>query len=180
MERTNSPVAVAMLDKEAVRAEVLQDMIDYVDPDLFDRKCLQWAGFTVEALARRGIRALIQAGSCSWPFRSPSWVDDGVSSTHFSYMFNKAEARARLAQGLSPEMHAWAAIPLGRGIFIDWTTRYQPVQCQRILGIPWGAPPPPEYLWCGPEGIPDGVRYRPDPEATRYAVFEWESNRVKS
>jgi hypothetical protein len=161
--------------QEQVRAEVVQAVMDAVGPAELDRHCLHWAGYTVEALSRRGVRAVLQAGGCSWPFRSPKWIDDGVSSTHFSYLWNPREAMTRWAQGLHPELHVWAATPDGKGggMLIDFTTKFQPAQCQRILGLPWEAPKPPEYLWCGLDGVPDGVHYRPDLEAIRFALAVW-------
>jgi len=160
------------MDKDHVREEVASLMRSRFESEQIPCACVYWAGYACDVLARQGIRALIQAGSFSWPCRAADWKDDGVSFTHLSYIWDKQEAAGRLAVGQLPELHAWAAIPETQEI-IDFTTCYVPEQCERILKIKWQAPKPPPYLWCAEAGIPDGVIYRPDLDAIRFALMVW-------
>jgi hypothetical protein len=131
--------------------------------------CLYWAHYTVEVLTALGIRAIIQAGSASWPRVRPD-RDDGVSPTHHSYVWepDSAVTKARVAAGEMPELHVWAAIP-ARGEIIDMTTRYWPKQCRLIQGLDWPGDQPPSYFWGAAGELPEGVLYAPDMQAIALA-----------
>lgn len=131
--------------------------------------CLDWAALTVQELSRHGERCLLQAGSLYWPCAAQ---DDGVSPTHFGYLWEarSATTRERLALGLLPEIHVWAALPDRREI-VDLTTRYLPQQARSCAGLEWTAPPPPDYLWCDLGSLPDGVQYRADLTAVGAALY---------
>jgi hypothetical protein len=113
-----------------------------------------------------GIKAWIQAGSISWPMIAKE-EDDGVCSTHFSYMWEGFTPHNvnRLACRLLPEMHVWVALPDERQV-VDFSTGELPEQAKRA-GFVWTGPKPPDYLW--DTHIPEGVRYAPDLDATRLA-----------
>jgi hypothetical protein len=63
-------------------------------------------------LLQKGYRALIQAGSMSWPIVSPG-QDDGKAATHFSYEWSpwREESQVALKLGLLPEIHVWVGLP---------------------------------------------------------------------
>lgn len=127
--------------------------------------CLFWASAFCEAMSENGYKAKIVAGSASFQFRVH---DDGVSPTHFSYMFNAQEAVPRFIQGLLPEMHVWAiteAIEL-----VDLTTGYQCQQAIIIGNFKWDKELiPPVYLWCPVKNIPRQFVYSPSPVASAMA-----------
>jgi len=91
-----------------------------------EQGCLFYAAYTAVAVSRRGVRAVLQAGSASWLFKAAE-RDDGVGPTHYSYVFeaNSRMTALRLGQGMLPELHCWAAIPQ-TGEIIDLTTRHLP------------------------------------------------------
>lgn len=55
----------------------------YADQAEHGGRCLYWSLTLMGVLLQRGYRALIQAGSMSWPIVSPG-QDDGKAATHFS------------------------------------------------------------------------------------------------
>jgi hypothetical protein len=127
--------------------------------------CLYWARSFNEAAIRAGLDCLIQVGSAQFQYRADT---DGVSSTHFSYMFDPVEASVRIHQGLPPEMHAWNVLRKTWEV-VDLTTGFQAQQAQRLLGYEWEKEfALPEYFW----GKPDGERmiYRAHPAATIYGL----------
>jgi hypothetical protein len=130
--------------------------------------CLYWAAaFAETAIERYDMKCLILAGSAQFQFRTDT---DGVSNTHFSYMFSHEEAQARLDQGLSPEMHVWNYLP-DTDDTVDLTTAYQVEQARRMCGFKWEKQLAlPDYFW----GKPDGQRYvyRADIAATVFAL-QW-------
>jgi hypothetical protein len=132
--------------------------------------CLYWAHYTVEVLKALGIRAVIQAGSASWPRLRPD-QDNGVAPTHHSYVWepDSATTKARLAAVGMPELHVWAAIP-ARGEIIDMTTRFWPEQCRLIQRLDWPGDKPPTYFWGTADEVPDGVVYTPDMTAIALAL----------
>jgi len=142
----------------------------HFDGDRPAQACLYWAHYTVEVLMALGIRAIIQAGSASWPRLRPD-QDDGVSPTHHSYVWepDSAATKFRLAAGDLPEMHVWAAIP-ERGEIIDMTTRYWPDQCLLIQGFDWPGDKPPTFFWGTADEVPDGVIYAADMKAIALAL----------
>lgn len=147
-----------------VAAEVLI-RIDSLGANLVQRQraCLYYGAFTALAIARRGVRAILQAGSASWRFKARGH-DDGVGPTHYSYEFDPWHflSAERLARGAFPEMHCWAAIP-STGEIIDLTTRHLPALLRQGLpGETWTAALPPEYFWGRADALPEGWLYRAD------------------
>ncbi len=69
--------------------------------------CLYWSLTLLGVLFEHGYRALIQAGSMSWPIL-PKGEDDGKCPTHFSYEWSpwREESQAALKLGLLPEITA--------------------------------------------------------------------------
>lgn len=132
--------------------------------------CPVWAGATVHVLARHGVRACLQAGTAGWRRLRPE-EDDGVVDTHCSYVWElgSVETQVRLARGMLPEMHVWAAIVEDQ-VLIDFTTgRWLERFKQLTPALTWSAPLPPEFLWCQAEHLPAACYYQPDLEATRIA-----------
>lgn len=142
--------------------------------------CFYWALEAALALHRTGRRVCVQAGSLQWPSLAE---DDGVSPTHFAYMWepDSETTLVRVAAGQMPEVHCWVALP-DDGELVDLSTKYLPAQAAR-LGVPWTAPPPPDYLWATAAEVPEGVLYAPDPGAIRWmlgrlAAEGWDPRRV--
>lgn len=132
--------------------------------------CLYWAAETTRELSRRGLRALIQAGTLMWPRVLPE-QDDGVSPTHFSYVWepNSMTTRNLILAGMLPEMHIWVGLPDSNEI-VDLTTKFLPVQCQRLIKYDWPGIKPPDYLWTNAKELPEGVIYEPDIKAIVLAL----------
>jgi hypothetical protein len=142
--------------------------------------CLHFARFGLEEItALPGApRVCVQAGTAFWP-RVPLELDDGVSSLNFGYQFEPDHPLTLLAQGgvllasrhgaALPEMHVWLGLPDSQEL-IDFSTGLWPQQCLALLGQPWLAPPPPEYLWCKARELPPRVYYQPQREATLVAA----------
>lgn len=117
------------------------------------------------------VRAVLQAGSASWP-RIDLAKDDGNIMTHFSYMFSDdAESMMDvLIRRRLPELHCWVGIVDTQEI-IDPTTCYLKKQCERLTSMKWTAPEPPDFIWCSPtsKDWPQGVVYRPHHAAFQMA-----------
>ena len=133
--------------------------------------CLYHAASLIYAAHKHGVDLIMQAGTAAWP-RIPLEKDDGKIHTHFAYEWqgmNHPATRAQIAAGIMPEMHVWAAHVEGSAI-IDITTKYIPDQCRKQARMSYELPPPMDYLWATAPEIPAGWLYRPDIEATRWAV----------
>ena len=130
--------------------------------------CVYLAHHTLEVLAEAGIPCCIQAGTMCWP-RVTEEQDDGVSSTHFSYVWEPEHPRSQeqMRAGRLPELHAWVGIPATQEV-VDLTTRNFPKACMAVLGEPWLGPKPPDYLW--QRELPDWVVYEPNEQATLYTM----------
>jgi hypothetical protein len=131
--------------------------------------CLYWTLTGMGTLLSLGYRAIIQAGSMSWPI-VPAHLDDGMQPTHFSYEWSpwREESQAALKLGLLPEIHIWIALPDVKEL-VDFSTKWLPRQAAREGSI-WGTAPPPDFLWCGVEDLPAGVVYKPDMEAIQFVL----------
>jgi hypothetical protein len=99
----------------------------------------------------------------------PEHLDDGVASTHFSYVFEPDEAMKRFRLGLLPEMHCWAAILGDDPAIVDLTTRFV-VQNATEAGITWLAAHPPRYVWATSDTLPAESVYKPHPIAIAIAL----------
>src|ERR1035441_182341 len=77
----------------------------YADQKDVGGRCFYWSLPLMAVLLHRGYRALIQAGSLSWPIVPPG-QDDGHSATHFSYEWSpwREESQVALKLGLLPEI----------------------------------------------------------------------------
>jgi len=129
-----------------------------------EKGCLYWASAFDRAASGLGLQSLIQAGSVQFQFRD----DDGISVTHFSYMFDTGAAMTRIAQGLPPEIHVWNALR-DTGEIIDLTTGFQAAQARRLIGETWDAKYAlPDYYWGKPSD--DRMIYTPHATATLYAL----------
>src|SRR5208282_5655551 len=69
----------------------------YADQTKHGGRCFYWSLTLMGVLLQNGYRALIQAGSMSWPI-VPLGQDDGKSPTHFSYEWSpwREESQAAL------------------------------------------------------------------------------------
>jgi hypothetical protein len=131
-----------------------------------EQGCIYWAAAFQEAAAEFDIKSLVVAGSAQFQFRADT---DGVSNTHFSYMFDSMEAVTRMSQGLPPEFHAWNV--LENGEMVDLTTGFQAKQANDLLGYVWEKEfTLPDYFWGKPE-YPKMV-YRADSTATRFVALK--------
>lgn len=166
-------------DRAALVASARQDVLDILTehhlegPPEFN--CVPFAVALVRRLQAARVPALFQAGTAMWPRLTPD-QDDGYPSTctHFSHMFNMAEARPRLFHGLLPELHCWAVIPdrrrPARSELIDGTTGSWPDKCRLQTGKDWPGEQPPAFLWARICQLPPGVVYHPDETAIRIAL----------
>jgi hypothetical protein len=150
------------------------------DPSRLLGNCLEFAyqGYLILNRWPGAPRTILQAGSAQWP-RVPPDLDDGISPTHFAYVWDSDSAIACLVrEGLAPvikradghggcslpEMHVWLGCP-DTGELIDFTTGLWPQACKATLDEGWLAPAPPEYLWTFGDRSPRGVNYHPDRDA---------------
>jgi len=159
-----------MLNKEAIYAAACKRFADwYGEPMQRNGACLYWAQIAAGVLNGLGLRAIIQAGDMHWPI-VPDGQDDGMSATHFAYVWDpKSPASiASCNAGHLPEMHCWAGIP-ATGELIDFSTKYLPERAA-VHGMKWCTPLPPDFLWATSAKMPPGVIYRPNKQATRFAV----------
>lgn len=92
----------------------------------------------------------IVAGNVSWPIVLKE-NDDGISPTHFSYEFEGSTFQNIMAilNGNLPECHVWVRINYFDQIpeYVDISTNSFMEACNRVGGIQWETPPPPNYLW---------------------------------
>ncbi len=139
--------------------------------------CLYWSTTLASVLVGLGYRALIQAGSVYWPIL-PKAQDDGKRPTHFSYEWSpwREESQAALKLGLLPEIHVWVGLPDSKEI-VDFSTKYFP-QHAAVEGLKWRTPPPPDFLWCGPDELPEGVIYRPKIDAIQFILKRIQENQT--
>jgi hypothetical protein len=139
-------------------------------PAYIERRCLDWSRMLLKRLrAESGVRAVIQAGSFSWPI-VPEDLDDGVSPTHFSYVWEPEStvSRQRFRDGLIPEMHIWVGLPETQEI-VDLTTCFLPELVVQA-GLKWRTPAPPPFLWVTQDELPERVLYKPDKLAIALAL----------
>jgi hypothetical protein len=132
--------------------------------------CLYLAYYGAFALAERGLRPLLQAGSAGWPRVRPE-DDDGKRPTYFSYMWTPGELPSQRAIGLGhmPEMHVWLGLP-DSGEIVDFSTGLFPAQARAIMEYDWPQELlPPAYYWGGREGLGRAC-YAPDMDAIGYAL----------
>lgn len=135
------------------------------------RACLYSAAFVAIAVTNRGERAILQAGSASWPFKAAE-RDDGIGPTHYGYEFDLRDpmSAACLMNGILPEIHCWAAIPAS-GELIDLTTGHQPALMRVVLPEEeWSAAPLPGHFWGKADALPERWRYAPSAGAIQIAL----------
>ena len=70
--------------------------------------------------------------------------------------------------GLLPEIHVWVGLP-DQNELLDFATKFLPEQAAKE-GLAWRTPPPPDFLWCGPSELPEGVLYKPDLDAIGFIL----------
>lgn len=159
-------MTLTQAEKDRIVGEVRARMRTWYSGPNLEAACLYWAGMVCHVLHARGVRAILQAGTHMWPCMGE---DDGVSATHFSYVWEPDHPLSvnALAAGGMPEMHVWVGVP-ATGEIIDVTTCYLVKQARVRAGINWTAPAPPDYLWSSKP--PTGVVYRPNREATMLAM----------
>ena len=92
------------------------------------------------------------------------------SPTHFSYEWSpwREESQAALKLGLLPEIHVWVGLP-DQNELLDFATKFLPEQAAKE-GLAWRTPHPPDFLWCGPSELPEGVLYKPDLNAIGFIL----------
>lgn len=52
---------------------------------------------------------------------------------------------------------------------LDFATQFLPEQAAK-KGLAWRTAPPPDFLWCRPSDLPEGVLYEPDLNAIRFIL----------
>lgn len=162
MARTVYKMSKYVRDTAFARAKALVD--DFLESHdkrpMAGGACLWWAYFGIKAIksVNPSVRAIVQAGSASFR-RVPVELDDGVSSTHFSYVYTPG-ARPPRPECL-PEMHVWIALP-DMGEIVDFSTGRLAELCEKTCGDKWLSPPPPDYVWANANSTPDGFVYIPN------------------
>ena len=131
--------------------------------------CLYWTLTGLGIFHSLGVRALLQAGSMSWPIL-PAHLDDGRQPTHFSYVWSPDRPASQAARqlGLLPEIHIWIGLPEATQL-LDFSTKWLPQRAAR-MGLVWRTGSPPDFLWCGPSQLPEGVLYQPDMDAIGFTL----------
>jgi hypothetical protein len=125
-----------------------------------------------------GFRALIQAGSMSWPILPPH-LDDGEQSTHFAYEWSpeREESQAAIKLGFLPEIHIWIGLP-DLNALVDFSTKWFPQRAAQE-GLIWRTPPPPDFLWCSPDELPARVVYQPSMDAIQFVLNRIQKAQMK-
>jgi hypothetical protein len=136
------------------------------------RMCLYWSVLAQQYLKRKGHKAIVAAGSMSWPKINLPDEDDGVCCTHYSYVWepDSLETALMILTHQMPEMHCWVVLPKRQEI-LDVTTRYIRGLHDALDGqSKWTAPDPPDYLWCRWDELPPNVIYNPSRSAVDLVV----------
>ena len=109
--------------------------------------CLYWGQVTMKILTQAGLRPVLQAGTMQWRMVPPA-LDDGISPTHFSYVWTPGspESRADVAAGHLPEMHVWVGLPDSSEL-VDFSTGTFRKLAQERFGLRWLGPDPPAFIW---------------------------------
>jgi hypothetical protein len=96
----------------------------------------------------------------------PDELDDGVSPTHYSYIYDDEVAAPLWARNQLPECHCWVQFVYAGEVWVcDLTTKYLP-ELTKMIGKEWQTPPPPDELLTKVTELPKGWVYRPDAGAT--------------
>lgn len=131
--------------------------------------CLYLAMASIIAAKRRGIVLVPQAGTAAFWRMGDDFVDDGVTNTHFSYVWSGGVPDKRVVDltAMPVEIHVWAGDPT-RNEIVDLSTGGIPRACVEVGQHTWEAPAPPDYLWG--RSLPGGWAYDANAEATLFAV----------
>ncbi len=124
-------------------------------------------------LQERGIKAAVIGGSLQWPMATPE-EDDGVSATHFAYMWERGWQGGKLSVlqqvcmvpfvGL-PEVHCWLQIE-DTGELVDFSLYSLHAAAERVLGREATRKMKvPDYIW---GQAPENVVYTPVQDATLF------------
>lgn len=144
-----------------------------IDHDKQEAACLDYALQTIIVLAEYGLNGKVQAGTVMWPRLRPE-QDDGVSNTHFSYVWEndpsvKQKLVTTLMMGKLPEIHVWVALPETEEV-LDFTTCFQREQCQKLTGMDWPGDELPDYIWGTVNEFPLGTQYIAHKEAIGFLI----------
>lgn len=136
--------------------------------DLPEAACLHWTKSTVEVLsAELDDRVILQAGTAMFR-RIPPHLDDGVVSTHFSYVWSADSllSKSMIMMNAMPEMHVWAAMP-DKEIVIDMTCGLQKEQAA-LRSMEWLDDTTPDVIWGNPKEVfkDHGIVYEPSLDAS--------------
>lgn len=115
---------------------------------------------------RAGIRLVLQAGDLRWRWQRPE-NDDGVSPTHFGYIWSPEDPASRAAalRGALPEVHVWLGDPVRQEI-VDASTDGLVESARRLIGVEWEVERPPDFLWAPARELPADAVYDCSREAT--------------
>lgn len=129
--------------------------------------CLYWTWAGCQILRRCGFRAILQAGTMSWPMAP----DRGGNPTHFSYEWDPESPGSATAMvlGKMPEVHCWCALP-DEGDIVDFSTGHFRKLAEGRHGLTWELDDPPDYFWYNAHELPEGVIYRASMDAIRYVL----------
>lgn len=128
------------------------------------KACAYYSFYSAYVFRRMGYSANLIAGSATFEAVPPQ-LDDGVSPTHYSYVYTPV-SRIRWMQVPLPEVHCWCVVTNGQDMeLLDFTVSHLPRLSQSI-GLKWRAPLPPNYLWTNVTTIPRGWVYEMAEDAT--------------
>lgn len=166
------PEMVAMRQNKWQVFEWVREAFEVMHGDVPEHlgRCVYWTHAGCFILRCCGYRALLQAGTMSWPMAP----DRGNNATHFSYLW---KGPTQVLPGIMAELHSWIGLPDENQI-IDFSTAEFKNSAVNVFGMNWEFPPAPPYLWTESETLPPGVIYQPKIEAIRYLINKLSSDRV--
>lgn len=170
---------MTLLEKRELFEEARRWFIeDYGEKKLSHGACVYWTIILIQLLQRKGIKAVPQAGTMNWPI-VPAHLDDGVSNTHFGYVWSPNEMQSIMGvlAGGMPEVHVWVGLPETQEIIDFSTNGFR--RSAEAMGHKWQTPEPPDYLWMPVSELPPDVVYKCEQPAVLYIISRVFNNMVQ-
>jgi hypothetical protein len=118
----------------------------------------------------RGIRCLVQAGTCYWPRLRRDQETNHEGVVLYGYQWNPTVAIEHISELVLPEIHVWAAFP-DLDIIVDMTAGEFPGHCKNVIDLDWPGDRPPKVFWHEKGMVwPDRVVYKADITACQFAL----------
>lgn len=139
----------------------------------YHNQCLRMARLVGRGLQMVGYQTIIQAGSASWPLRSPADGERLEDMPHLTYQWELKPSTFDIVRcQRMPEMHVWLAlVEDGQGVaIIDPTTAYIEWQSQELNGLSLQRKTPRCFVGDVQDMERWGFAYIPDKDACELAV----------